>query len=371
MLLRKFVETHTMRFRSAVIRAIAHRKKLCTSTAQKIEDLAKDLKNGPFHKVFESGMLMEINNAANRLAFNSKSLIMDDDNNICEQFNSVVNKYIGGKRKNLSQRNAYNTRVEAAVISFNSNQYLRAVTKKVIHKSPGKFGKSKRKSKFIRPDEHYGLADLLQDDITTEELDVKKIKQFIDKLMKTDREMLEKVTRSQVKSQVWYTEREHRLTTNRLKVWENIGIEVEKKFGFNIDPAGLLVDDKISYLAASPDGLIVQNFVIEIKCPFSAREYFDIFEAIREGKITYCTVDENNKVKLKNNSDYFYQIQGQLHITKGSTCYCCMYTENWNYMIEIRYENQFWDNNMVDHLCTFYTKCLLPEIVNPKFGKDF
>lgn len=47
-------------------------------------------------------------------------------------------------------------------------------------------GKSKRKSKFTGPDEHYGLTDLLQDDITTEELDVKK-KQFIDKLMKADR----------------------------------------------------------------------------------------------------------------------------------------------------------------------------------------
>lgn len=88
-------------------------------------------------QAIESGMLMEINNAANRLVFNSKSLIIDVDNNICEQFNSVINKYIGGKRINLSQRNAYNTKVEAAVISFNSNQYLRAITKKVINKSPG------------------------------------------------------------------------------------------------------------------------------------------------------------------------------------------------------------------------------------------
>lgn len=35
-LLRKFVQTHTMRFRTAV-RAIAHRKNECTSTTQKIE----------------------------------------------------------------------------------------------------------------------------------------------------------------------------------------------------------------------------------------------------------------------------------------------------------------------------------------------
>lgn len=76
-------------------------------------------------QAIESGMLIESNNAANRLVFNSKSLIIDVDNNICEQLNSVINKYISGKRINLSQRNAYNTRVEAAVISFNLNQYLR------------------------------------------------------------------------------------------------------------------------------------------------------------------------------------------------------------------------------------------------------
>jgi len=35
--LRKFVQTHLMRFRTAVIRAIAHRKNECTSTTQKIE----------------------------------------------------------------------------------------------------------------------------------------------------------------------------------------------------------------------------------------------------------------------------------------------------------------------------------------------
>lgn len=88
-------------------------------------------------QAIQSGMLMEINKATNRLVFNSKSLIIDVDNNICEQFNSVINKYIGGKRMNLSQRNSYNTRVEAAVISFNTNEYLRTITKHVIHKSPG------------------------------------------------------------------------------------------------------------------------------------------------------------------------------------------------------------------------------------------
>lgn len=83
------------------------------------------------------GMMIEINTIINRLVINSKSLILDLDNNICEQFNSLINKYIGGKRINLSQRNAYNARVEAAVIAFNSKQYLRAIMKNITTKSPG------------------------------------------------------------------------------------------------------------------------------------------------------------------------------------------------------------------------------------------
>jgi hypothetical protein len=37
----------------------------------------------------------------------------------------MVNKFIGGKKKtNLSQINTYNTRVEAVVITFNSQSFL-------------------------------------------------------------------------------------------------------------------------------------------------------------------------------------------------------------------------------------------------------
>lgn len=84
-----------------------------------------------------SGMMIEMNNIVNRLVINSSSLIVDIDNNICEQFNSLVNKYIGGKRINLSQRNTYNTRIEAAVVAFNSKQYLRAINTHITKKSPG------------------------------------------------------------------------------------------------------------------------------------------------------------------------------------------------------------------------------------------
>lgn len=61
----------------------------------------------------------------------------DVDKNVCEQFNSLINKFISGKRINFTQRNTYTTRIEAAIVSFNFKEYLRRIHKKMDFKSPG------------------------------------------------------------------------------------------------------------------------------------------------------------------------------------------------------------------------------------------
>ncbi|VVC39032.1 Restriction endonuclease type II-like,YqaJ viral recombinase,Exonuclease, phage-type/RecB, C- [Cinara cedri] len=45
--------------------------------------------------------------------------------------------------------------------------------------------------------------------------------------------------------------------------------DFEKKFDFKIEPAGLFIHTKLNYLAASPDGLIGKDAIVEIKCPQS------------------------------------------------------------------------------------------------------
>jgi len=83
-------------------------------------------------------LLCEINQIYSRIIDNAPSLLLDVDNNICEQFNSVINKHLAGKRINFSQKNSYNNRVEDAVVSFNtSGKYIRNVHKKITNKSPG------------------------------------------------------------------------------------------------------------------------------------------------------------------------------------------------------------------------------------------
>jgi len=82
----------------------------------------------------------------------------------------------------------------------------------------------------------------------------------------------------------------------------------------------LLILHYLPYLASSPDGLIGDNSIIEIKiCPFSIRD-FTPKNAYKENKIKYLK-QKGNKLVLKKSHDYYFQVQGQLHITQRKFCY--------------------------------------------------
>lgn len=75
-----------------------------------------------------------------------------------------------------------------------------------------------------------------------------------------------------------------------------------------MEKCGLFVHKEHYFLGASPDGLHGDR-IIEIKCPYSARN-MTAEEAIAKKKITFWKVDGT----INTNHDWFYQIQGQLHI---------------------------------------------------------
>lgn len=59
---------------------------------------------------------------AKRLADNAHSLVQDMTTNPAECYNSVVSKFVGGKRGNFSLRGGYVARCNGAVISFNCKE---------------------------------------------------------------------------------------------------------------------------------------------------------------------------------------------------------------------------------------------------------
>jgi len=55
---------------------------------------------------------------------------------------------------------------------------------------------------------------------------------------------------------------------------------------------------------------------------------------------------KNDAISLKEDSHYFYQVQGQLHITKRVVCYFFIYTSKWTYIQTINYDHEFWTSKM-------------------------
>jgi len=96
-------------------------------------------------------------------------------------------------------------------------------------------------------------------------------------------------------------------------------------------PAGLFVDFNLPFLAASPDGLIGNDAIIEIKCPYSAKD-FSPNDAQKQNKLKYMEIDSENLI-LKKNHSYYFQVQGQLHITKRRLCYFVIWTPKGKNMI--------------------------------------
>ncbi|XP_050521664.1 uncharacterized protein LOC126894583 [Daktulosphaira vitifoliae] len=99
----------------------------------------------------------------------------------------------------------------------------------------------------------------------------------------------------------------------------------EKKMGIQIIQCGIFIDENLNFLAAQPDGLVEKDGIVEIKCPFNAKEMTPE-NAIKHKVIKYVHYNKNGDLLLKRTSEIFYQIQGELHITQRQYCYLIIWT---------------------------------------------
>lgn len=164
--LRKIVGKNILRLRSAVTKAVQFRKREdIPSFSQKITSLQKDMINSPSHifgehlrckelKYFcqgpkegeenlipemkKFGMYQQIMRHVSYLAANAKSLLLNETNNPAELFNSIIAKFIGGKRVHFSKKRSYKARCLAAVVAHNTKTPLYTLHKTMYKKSPGK-----------------------------------------------------------------------------------------------------------------------------------------------------------------------------------------------------------------------------------------
>jgi len=133
----------------------------------------------------------------------------------------------------------------------------------------------------------------------------------------------------------------------------------------HVEECGLFVDTEKCFLAASPDGIVGNDAVVEVKCPMKCLN--QRLDWLAENDNSFCLQTDviTGGLKLKQTHDYYYQIQGQMHITKRSKCYFLVWSPSGYHMEIVQYDPEFW-SKLEDILENFYLNCLFPEIVDPR-----
>lgn len=149
------------------------------------------------------------------------------------------------------------------------------------------------------------------------------------------------------------------------------------KSGLTTTRTGLIISVSNPWLAATPDDRVYDPTatpsygLAEYKNPYSARD-LSLSQACDTIK-TFCLTKEQCSdggvnYRLKQNHDYYYQIQCQLYCDNKEWCDFVVRT-NKDINIERIYRNAKWWDEQMEKLRVFYFNALLPELACPRHEK--
>ena len=77
----------------------------------------------------------------------------------------------------------------------------------------------------------------------------------------------------------------------------------------------------------------------------------------------------NTGISMSKTHHYFYQVQGQLHITDIKYCIFCLWTPKGLKSIKVERDDAFWKREMEPKLVQFYLECMLPELIDSRHNR--
>lgn len=215
----------------------------------------------------------------------------------------------------------------------------------------------------------------------------------------SDSKTIETMTRGQSKNVLWFKARKERITssffgsvckqcektkpdnlikdilgyktfTSEYTTWGKNHEPVarrqyQNRFKVKVQESGLFVHPKYPYLGTSPDGLVGENGLIEIKCPAKHEWKNATPEQCADDSNFYCYIDSDGQFCLKRTHKYFFQVQGQLALTSRKWCDFVVWTLKGLAIHRIYFDELFW-NDMQTKLKSFYTLALLPELFSSR-----
>lgn len=370
-----------------------------------------------------TGLLQAVEIICKKLCNHANSLTHNVTSNLVESYNAQIAKHVGGKRINYSLRRSYSGRCAAAVVSFNTGT-LHTTTHEIIFGSKPttliakvenyrlnyvKKANPRRKQPrrlhiTVSNDAHYG-PNCAQPDMSPGMFEEAKAT-FLNelKLSTAECERLERSTVMQRASAEWKSRRRKLLTSSwfgevckkRLSTScgslvkritsdsnlssvpavrygidnEEIAIrQLEQQENITVNNCGLFIDKNFQFLGTSPDGKY-EDGIVEIKCPASLAN-FSLDDAMKKHAFWKLDKVSNNYI-INKNHNWYYQIQGQLHITGHDICILGIWfgKDLPLKVYQIVRDDQFWKSKMEKQLIEFYNDCLLPELVDPRIPRS-
>ncbi|XP_062603648.1 uncharacterized protein LOC134265461 [Saccostrea cucullata] len=220
--------------------------------------------------------------------------------------------------------------------------------------------------------------------------------QMVDNALMVDErkiQQIEESTRGQSKNTKWFEAREWRLTASRFgevcratcrrntsklccsilcsniktkailhgKNYEKKALKLfENKLGIKTRECGLFVCLDYPYLGASPDAVVDDSAIVEVKCSYSGKN--DMVKP--GGHFKYLTTDDNGNIALKKSHSYYDQIQGQLYISKREVCYFVVFTLKDLFVQKIHLDKHYCENSLLPKLKVFFEKYYRPFIAS-------
>ena len=222
---------------------------------------------------------------------------------------------------------------------------------------------------------------------------------------------VEKETRKQSKTSLWFKYRAGRVTASRMKAvchrnvtnpaqslvksicypeafnftskQTNWGCKHEKKArdryekavrlkhtNLQVAECGLFINPQWPFVGASPDGIITCNCcskgVLEIKCPFCHHD--ESIAAASTSDKNFCLSEVDGQISLDHCHAYYYQVQTQIFVCDVEYCDFCVCTfygdeESTIHIERIYRNNTFWKDHCLPKAEAFFKTCLLPELL--------
>ena len=220
----------------------------------------------------------------------------------------------------------------------------------------------------------------------------------LESITKEENTRIEENTLGQVQNKEWMLQRQHRLTSSNFGrickatsatnfhalarsfihkkhfssratshgiKYESVAVEAfERITGHKTVECGLFVDSTNPWLAASPDQLVDSNTILEVKCPFTAKD-----KMTNPTNVPYVKFGDEG-MTLCHDHQYYYQVQGQLMCTNHSRCLFIVFTLVDFKIIEIARDDQF-ITSMVKNLESFYKQYFRSALISKFVFKSY